>query len=159
MTPRQTLIEPQDQVHGVSGSRVDRGFSFVETLVTVVLLSVVVVPVLEAVRTSIRASSIARSSARLETVLVNAADRLNRAPLSCDYTVYAQAAVQTEGWSPEQAWVDHEWYDPTTNEWRSDSDGCRFAAPTDDLVQKITVWVESADGRITRSVQVVKSRV
>src|SRR6478735_9262636 len=66
----------------------DDGFSFIETVVTVVLLAIVIVPVLSAVLASVKVSTVSRSAAQAETAMINAADRINRAPLSCDYTMY-----------------------------------------------------------------------
>ena len=90
----------------------DRGFSLVEIVIAIVLMGTVVVAVLNAVSTSVRASSVSRSAAQVETAVVNAADRVDRAPKRCDYTIYAQAAVQTEGWAAETASVTHEYYVP-----------------------------------------------
>jgi type II secretory pathway pseudopilin PulG len=137
----------------------DPGYTLVETMITIALLATVVIAMMTAVQASVRVSALSRSAAQVETAIVNAADRINRAPLSCDYTVYAQAAVQTEGWQAEQASVVHEWYDPTAKAWHPDADGCRFATPTLDLVQKVTVSITSPDGQVTRSIQVVKSNV
>lgn len=138
----------------------DGGFSFIETVVTIVLLGVVIVPVMAAVRASIQTSATSRSAAQLETALINAADRINRADMACDYTNFAQSSVETEGWDREQARVAHEWYDPTTNGWSSGVDGCRFPGRvTQDLVQKVTIEITTPDGKITRDIQVVKSNV
>ena len=41
----------------------------------------------------IRSSSIAFSGAEVETVLLNASDRVNRAPQLCDYEAYVDAAA------------------------------------------------------------------
>jgi Tfp pilus assembly protein PilV len=144
--------------------RKDDGFSFVETVVTIVLLAMVVVPVLSAVITSIKASSVSRSAAQAQTAMINAADRINRSPLSCDYTLYAQAAVQTEGWSPDNASVVQEYYSAQTNQWIKDPPGDQCpgapgATVTDDLVQKVTIRITTPDTGITRTIQVVKSNV
>ena len=90
----------------------DSGFSIVEIVIAIVLMGTVVIAVLNAVTMSVKASSVSRSAAQVETAVVNAADRVNRAPKRCDYTIYAQAAVQTEGWAPDAATVTHEYYVP-----------------------------------------------
>ena len=68
-----------------SGRRPARrdGFSLVEMVITIALLGTVVVGVLAAVQGSIKASTTARHSAQIQTVLLNAADRVNRAPKGC----------------------------------------------------------------------------
>ncbi|HRE01313.1 MAG TPA: hypothetical protein PLV68_08430, partial [Ilumatobacteraceae bacterium] len=73
----------------------------------IVLVAIVVVPLLDTVIASVRASSAAGSKANVETALRNAADRVNRAPGSCNYTIYAQAAVQANGWDANRATVEH----------------------------------------------------
>ena len=74
-----------------------RGFSLVEVIVTITLMAVVLVPIMSAVAASIKSSSRGRSAAQVETALVNAADRVNRAGMGCDYTNYVQAAVMVAG--------------------------------------------------------------
>ncbi len=145
----------------------DRGFSLVEVVIAIVLMGTVVVAVLNAVSMSVRASSVSRSAAQVETAVVNAADRVNRAPKRCDYTIYVQAAVQTEGWSPDTASVTHEYYVPgadatvegTWETGTAGSPGCSGPAPTDLLVQRVTISITSPDGKIRRNIEVVKSDV
>ena len=52
---------------------------------TITLMAVVIVPIMSAVAMSIKSSSQGRSAAQVETALVNAADRVNRADMKCDY--------------------------------------------------------------------------
>jgi hypothetical protein len=142
----------------------DRGVTFVETVVTVVLLAIVIVPVMSAVLASVKVSSVSRSAAQAQTAMINAADRINRAPLSCDYTLYAQAAVQTEGWTPDLASVRQEYYSTQTNAWVEDPPGdlcpgAPGATVTDDLVQKVTITITTPDSQVRRTIQVVKSNV
>ncbi|MFZ4719599.1 MAG: type II secretion system protein [Ilumatobacteraceae bacterium] len=145
----------------------DEGFSFLEVLLAIILIGIVVVPVLQAVTMSIRASHISRSAGQVETALVNAADRLNRAPVVCDYSVYAQAAVQTQGWAPEQVALVQQYYVPAADvtangTWQDgsvNSPACQISTPTDGLVQRIRLTITSPDGSISRTVEVVKSDV
>ena len=46
---------------------------------TITLMAVVLVPIMSAVAASVKSSSQGRSAAQVETALVNAADRVNRA--------------------------------------------------------------------------------
>lgn len=145
----------------------DGGFSLIEVLIVVMLLGVVVIAVLSATITSVGTSALTRAGARVETVVVNAADRVNRAPKSCDYAPYARAAAQTEGWSASTVTVTQEYYVPATDPtvlgtWLAGSTGspaCPAGALTDLLVQRVTVVINSPDGRVHRSIQVVKSDV
>jgi hypothetical protein len=110
---------------------------------------------------------VSRSAAQVETAVVNAADRVNRAPKRCDYTIYAQAAVQTEGWEPDRATVTHEYYVPGSDAtvqgtWQTGAagaPGCPGPAPTDLLVQRVTISITSPDGKVRRNIEVVKSDV
>ncbi len=145
----------------------DEGFSLIEVVIVVMLMGIVIVAVMSAVITSIATSAVTRSGARVETVVVNAADRVNRAPKSCDYSPYAQAAVQTEGWSASAAVVTQEYYTPaavptSAGTWTNgptSSPACPAGALTDLLVQRVTIQINSPDGRVRRTIQVVKSDV
>jgi Flp pilus assembly pilin Flp len=135
----------------------DRGASFVEVVLAIVLISLVVLPLMATVRTAIKVSRTNEMTAIAETVVVDAADRVNRAPLACDYSVYVKAAVQIRGWSPSQATVVHEYYDTDTKDWAPG--GCKLALPTERLVQRLTMTIQTPNEGPSRSVQVVKSNV
>jgi prepilin-type N-terminal cleavage/methylation domain-containing protein len=145
----------------------DDGFSFVEILMTIVLMGIVLLPIMNATITAVKASSTSRRVAELQTVLLNAADRVNRAPVQCNYLVYIQAAAQTKGWPPEQASATYEWYQPgaTANvagTWQTGpvaTPGCSGAAPTLNLVQRVTITMKSPETNLSRTIQVVKSDV
>lgn len=158
-TNRRGAFEPQRHD--------DRGYTLTEVVIAMVLIGIVVLGMLEAVRTSVQASSTSRAAAQVETAVVNAADRVNRAPKTCDYTIYAQAAVQTQGWDPGTASVEHEYYVPgptaTTNgTWQkgnASAPGCPGPDAPDLLVQRVTITITSPDVDVRRSIQVVKSDV
>jgi prepilin-type N-terminal cleavage/methylation domain-containing protein len=140
----------------------DAGFTLVEAVVAIALMSIVVVPVLGAVITSIDASSRGRSAAQIETVIVNAADRVNRAPTSCGYVDYVRAALGSQQWDPELATVVEEHYVPAAQpnqagEWAPGA--CVIDSPSELLVQRVTIRVSSPDGKVNRQIQVVKSDV
>lgn len=142
--------------------RRDAGFTMVEAVITIALMSIVVVPVFGAIRASIEASSRARSAAQMETVIVNAADRVNRAPTTCGYLGYVQAALGSQRWDPSLATVVEEHFVPADE---PDDPGtwapgpCFIDSPTELLVQRVTIQVTSPDGRVHREIQVVKSDV
>ena len=96
-------------------ARRDAGFSLVEIVISITLMGTVVVAIIGAVRTLVVASSVGREAAQVETVIVNAADRVNRAPKRCDYTVFVQAAVQSQGWQADSASVSHDRYVPAAS--------------------------------------------
>ncbi len=129
---------------------------------TVSIASIVLVPVFNAVIASIDASDRNTGMAQVETVLQNAADRINRAPKRCDYTIYVQAAAQAEGWAPAQASVTHQHYAPATTpatfgSWESGA--CDGPQAADLLVQLITITVTEPSSGVVRVLQVVKSDV
>ena len=80
----------------------------------------------------------------------------NRAPKRCDYTIYAQAAVLTQGWEAGTATVTHQYYIPgvdatSTGSWAegpAGTPGCPGPAPADLLVQRVTISLTSPDGRV-----------
>ena len=160
------MAKRMEQEHAAPDVR-DRGVSAVEVVIAIVLIGTVVVAALNAMFTSISASTTSRNAAQVETAIVNAADRVNRAPKRCDYTIYAQAAVQTEGWPASSASVAHEYYiaaaDPTQQGTWAIDPGLTPACPADEpetlLVQRVTIQITSPDGSVSRSIQVVKSDV
>jgi prepilin-type N-terminal cleavage/methylation domain-containing protein len=152
--------EPDDAAH-------DRGFSLVEMVIAISLIGMMIVPILQAVATSIVASATSRSAAQVETALVNAADRVNRAPLHCDYSIYAQAAVQTQGWDADRVSLTQYYYVPGANataagtwvEGPALTPACERGTPTDGIVQKVRMSITSPDNKVTRTIEVVKSDV
>lgn len=130
----------------------DRGVTFVEIIVTIVLLGVVVIPFLGAVRSSIRASMTTDSAADVETLLVNAVDRVNRAELDdCDFESEVDAAVETFGWPDTAASTSVEYMDSAGN-WSGTP-----SAPCGTQVLRVTVTVRDPDTGVQRTLQVVKS--
>lgn len=148
----------------------DRGFTLVEVVMTITLISVVIVPIIDATWTSVRASSTAREVAEVETALQNAADRVNRAPTSCDYHVYVEAAALAKGWPATRASAIYQYYIPGSSALASDpgswtapgsatTDACPGGNRSARLVQLVTITMSSDSGSINRSIQVVKSDV
>lgn len=130
----------------------------------ITLVAIAVIPLMDATITSIRASSTAREAAEVETVLANAADRVNRAPTLCNYDIYAQAAALSKGWSASQVQVSYQHYVPGASALAADagtwaSGACPGGARTPRLIQLVTVQVTSSTGDVSRTVKVVKSDV
>lgn len=156
----------EDIVHNRAGNQNDdrpvpardRGFSFVEVVVTIVLMGLVVLPILAAVRGSIRASTVSRDAAEVETVLVNAVDRVNRAPRECDLTAYVEAAVESHGWEASAADVEHRYLN-SSGAWQTDPSGtaCPGGAFQNGIVQRIDITITSPENEISRTLEVVKS--
>lgn len=139
----------------------DDGFSLVEVVITIVLMATVLIAIMNAAIGGIEASSAATDVAQIETVLQNAADRVNRAPLKCDYSIYVEAAAQVAGWDPGQATATYRWYRPGTDATATGSwnDGACSVGVAGKDVQLVTIRITSPNGRVTRSMQVVKSNV
>lgn len=145
-------------------SRRDRGFTLTEIMIAIVLMAIMIVPILTAVSTTITASSRSRSAAQVETAVVNASDRVNRAPKSCDYGEYVRAAVQSQGWPGANAQLVQEQYVPPTalnvaGTWAPGACPVGLSEPPDLLVQRVTITITSPDGKASRTIQVVKSDV
>jgi prepilin-type N-terminal cleavage/methylation domain-containing protein len=157
----------QDELHlADDGHPEDRGFTIVEVVMTIVLIALTILPILDATFTSIRASSTVREVAEVETVLQNAADRVNRAPTRCDYTQYIQAAALSEGWHANQVSAVYQYYVPGTSalaatpgHWENNACPGDPMTRTPRLIQMVTITVRSETGSINRSIQVVKSDV
>jgi type II secretory pathway pseudopilin PulG len=146
--------------------RGDDGITLIEIIITIALIGIVVIPILSAVQVSIRSSSQARDAAELETLLVNAIDRVNRAPRDaypCDLSGPPTAAVITAGWPASSLVVTQGHLDTTTGGWVAGA--CPVSPITGNptfqngLVQRITLTLTHPDRQITRTLQVVKSDV
>jgi type II secretory pathway pseudopilin PulG len=163
---RRVAAEPAGTAAGTDPKRLQRrrdgGFSFVEIVITITLMGVVVAPILAAVAASIRASTVSLAAAEVETVLVNAVDRVNRSTITafpCDVTAPVVAAVETHGWPQTSATVGHEYLD-SSGAWQSDAGGtaCPAGVPHNGLVQRITVTITSPEDELSRSLQVVRGK-
>jgi len=161
---RRRAVERTTRHAGLGEQRLQRdrdsGFSFVEIVITITLMGVVVAPILTAVAASIKASTVSLASAEVETVLVNAVDRVNRstrARFPCDLTSPVVAAVETHGWAPSSATLRHEYLD-SSGAWQTDAGGtaCPGGIPQNGLIQRITVTITSPEANVSRSLQVVR---
>ena len=135
----------------------------VEIVITIALMGLVVAPILTAVAVSIRASSTSLTAAEVETLLVNAIDRVNRAPRSnttaCNLTGPVKAAVETHDsdWPDSSATVGHEYLQAGV--WTTDPGGtaCPGGNFNQTLVQRITVTITSPEHGVSRTLQVVRN--
>ena len=160
--PSTSLDATSDGRAGAPTRPRDRGTTLVELLVTIVIMGTVMAPVMNAVVASITASATNRGLAQVETALHNAADKVNRARKGCDYTVFASAAAQAQGWSSSAATVQQFHYVPaatpaTPGTWANGA--CPATGLRDLLVQLVTVTVTNPDTGAQRTIQVVKSDV
>lgn len=156
--------QPVEVTQAADAPRRDDGFSLVEMVVTIALIAVAIIPIMVATFALVKNTSYNRNATRVETVLSNAADRVNRAGGTCGYLIYYNSAVESAGWDADQVTVQYEWYEPGANAgvagtWHVDPDGCPDSGYTDELVQRVTITLESPDGNVTRSIEVVKSKI
>ncbi|HEX3087409.1 MAG TPA: type II secretion system protein [Ilumatobacteraceae bacterium] len=151
----------------LASSAPDRGFSLVEVVITIALMGTVLLTIMDASIAGIKASTSATDLAQIETVLQNAADRVNRAPLKCNYDQYVKAAAQAAHWDPAQATATYWWYSPgvdatASGTWHTPvvaNDACSTPGVAGKDVQLVKITIASPNGRVTRSMQVVKSNV
>ena len=164
--PRTRVRRVDEDTSGVPSRRSsgDGGFSIVELIMTITLVGIAVIPLMDATITSINASSLSREAAEVETVLANAADRVNRAPTLCDYDVYVEAAARSKGWPADRAVATYEYYVPGASALAADagtwaSGACPGNARTPRLIQLVTITVTGPAEDVARTIQVVKSDV
>ena len=126
----------------------------------------------------IKASTTALKCAEIQTVLQNAADRVNRADPGCDYSIFVKSAVQAKGWPATQATATYQYYSAGTDalainpgKWMSAQtaplngpgptkfDACGPSGMrTARLIQLVTISITDLSGH-TRTMQVMKSDV
>ena len=159
--------------------RRDAGYTLVEVVITIALLSIVVVGILAAVQGSIRASMVARASAQTQTVLLNAADRVNRVEKGCGhmldgeyvpyYQPYVMAAVRLQ-WADYngEVTVTEQHYVPptalpdspnlqTSGTWSPGACSLDVRQPLE--AQLVTITISTPDGSASKTIEVVKSDV
>lgn len=141
----------------------DRGTTFVEVLVTIVLLGTVVLGLLAATRAQVVASRTSREAARVESALLTASERVeraDRATYGCDLSgpIYAAAQLEfgvTAAQAPTYAKISYEHL--TATGWEP------FACPAGgyqpNLVQRIRITMISPDNGLARTLEVLKGDV
>lgn len=156
---RAGRADPQDATR-------DAGFSIVEIVATIAVMSIIMAPLFSGVIASIRASTYTRNTAQVITTIENAADRVNRSTKRCDYTSVVQNAVKSLGWLPSQVTVVQSRYTPgatpalaTPGTWSTDGKACLNNVLTPLLVQRVTIKVSSPDGNVSRTIEVIKSDI
>ena len=151
----------------------DAGFTFVEILVSILLLGTAVLSMVTLVLTSVEASALARDRANAHAWLQSASDVLYGAPredcgisptvasptgtsrepqVRAAYQAVVRSVSTPQGWptgnisivEPVLFWDGSEMYQPTCY----DDSGVSL--------QRITIEVRGLDGRVVESVQVVK---
>ena len=144
------------------GPRRDAGMNFVEVTVAVAILGVAASALFGAMFASTQTSARARTTATIERALQDAFDRINRAPMACNYSSQVTSAVQAHGLPAGAATVTYRRYVPSTNlsnpgQWMSGA--CLNGAVTTGLVQSISVTVVGTAGSATvsRTAETVKS--
>ena len=122
--------------------RTDAGFSLVEMVVTISLMGIAMIPIMIASWTLVKCAGMNRTATRVSTVLSNAADRVNRAPESCDYSVYLQAASLADGWGTDNVSAEYHYYVPgetaiASGSWQTSA--CPGGMYEDGLVHKVDI--------------------
>ena len=144
----------------------DCGYSFIEMVITLALMGVVVIGILTTTRAAVTASAFSRERGQVETALLNASDRVTRAPLKCvigGYQEYIDAAIASwQGQGSASVTVSHYEYDATSGAFAPGSWNASAPCPADvtrSKVQRIEITITGPDGRVTRATEVVKGNV
>lgn len=149
-----------------SSPRRDAGVTLIEIMITIVLMGTLVAGILTLTQTSIIASKTSEEAARVESALLTAAERVERADrlqFPCDDTLPApvEAAAQLKLGVPEDdvesyAWIVTEHLDGT-GKWAPGA--CPGGVYQPNLVQRITITMVSPDTGLSRSLEVIKGDI
>jgi hypothetical protein len=134
----------------------------VEVVAATAMMAIVVVPLGNAVITSVQASSRSVESSEVITIAQNAADRVNRAGKGCDYEQFAKAAATTEGWASSSVVVVQEHFVPAslpTHPGAWVSGACPNGVLDPLLVQRVRITVTGSEYGMRSVIDVVKSDV
>lgn len=153
----------------------DRGTNMIEILVAIVILGMVVGAVMGGLSLAIGLSTRTTSRAKVDALSLAAADRLASAPyIACptgtgprSYEPSVQAATTTVDWPASTVQIARiEFWQPTSADagiWHT-SNGLsagECASPasltTSRILQRVTLLVQSPDGRYSRVTEVVKT--
>ncbi len=143
--------------------RADRGVSLVEVIVSIALTGGVVVSIMGALFTVVRATSQNDDAVKLQAVIGGATDQLLAVEWegcpdgSANYSNAAQSAAGRVGWDATTvAVIDVDYWSAAADSWVETCSGA--AAPGSvDALQRITINVQSPDGELSKSFDVVKS--
>lgn len=161
-----------DPLHPENGSRHDDGTTFIELLISIVLIGTVVIGVMAAVRTTVIATRTEREHARAGQWLESAGKAIETAPFGncslvagvpqssvdaqAEYDTAVQAAPVPEGWSDYaisvaadiDVWDGSAWVPYSATTACYDDTGLRL--------QRILLTVANPAGAIIETVEVVK---
>lgn len=140
----------------------DAGLSFVEITVAVAILGIAASAMFGAMFASTQTSARARTTAVVERTLQDAFERINAAPMACNYSSQVAAALQASSLPTDAATIAYRRYVPTTDlanagQWMNGA--CLNGAVSVGLVQSISVTITSSAGSavVSRSSTTVKS--
>lgn len=163
MAGRRVIIDAPATGASTGAGRRDAGSTFLEVLIAIVLLGTVVVGILAAMRAGVIASSTSREAAKVETALLNASDRVSRAPLKCvdgGYVPYVEAAIAGwEGAGSATVTVKHLQYDQEKGVFEESHWVAGACPASGSQVQKVEITITGPDREVTRTIEVVKSKV
>ena len=153
----------EDSTRGRTARATDAGVTLVEILITIVLIGTVVLGILTATSTLIVASRTADEVAQVQTALLTAAERIDRAPREqyrCAFDDPIRAAAQLE-LGVSDAEVDNYWsveYEHLGPSGWTDG-ACPATGYQQHLVQRITIAMKIPNSEVSRSLTVVRSDV
>jgi hypothetical protein len=147
----------------------DAGNSLIEIVITIALMGVVIASILTAAGAAVGASARSRESGQVETALLNASDRVSRAPVKCEvggYQNYVDAAIAAwQGGGSASVSVRHFVYDSASGAFAAGSWSAASpeapcpAQATRSKVQMVTIRIVGPSGAVSRTMEVVKGDV
>ena len=169
----QMFATPMDTTETTAAGG-DRGYSFTEVLVAVVLTGTIVLAIVGAMFAVVRVSKQNDDATKVQAVLGRAADELNGIDYQAcpeesavpEYENVSDRAAASVDWDPSTVTItDYRYWNPDTETWDETNSiqgtECNPAVgyTSSKNLQKLTVEVTSPNGNVVRSIDVVKSNL
>jgi len=173
MNARERIDEVAIDVAALDGNGdKDRGYTLIEMLISILLMSTVVLSIMGGMWAVVRASSQNDSRAKVQAILGSAGDAVvnykhwNCPEINNAYLEYAQKGAKSVGWPASTVQITrYQYWDPRDALWKDTNtvtgSGCdeKAGLTPNKTMQKLTITATSPNGQYVSSIEVVKADI